>query len=154
MKNIFSFFKNIKDYKFFTLVLATLGLLVSGYLWYGYAQPENLICEISECQVVRQSEYSVFLGVSLPVWGFVFYLSLLIYTTAIFLKKREYIRFEFEQNIVFFVITLGFAFSLYLTYLEAFVILAWCQWCVASFVITMLLFMLNFSKLLRTKVKN
>ena len=37
----------------------------------------------------------------------------------------------------------GFGFSLYLTYLELFVIDAICQWCVASAVLMTLLFAVN-----------
>jgi uncharacterized membrane protein len=36
---------------------------------------------------------------------------------------------------------LGVAFSAYLTYLEAFVIHAWCQWCVGSAIIMLLAFL-------------
>jgi uncharacterized membrane protein len=35
---------------------------------------------------------------------------------------------------------LGMVFSAYLTYLEAFVIHAWCQWCVASAIIMVVAF--------------
>jgi uncharacterized membrane protein len=36
----------------------------------------------------------------------------------------------------------GLAFSAYLTYLEAFVIHAWCQWCVVSAALAVLVFIL------------
>ncbi len=39
--------------------------------------------------------------------------------------------------------TIGFGFSLYLTYLELFVIEAICQWCVASAVLMASLFAVN-----------
>lgn len=149
MKNIFNLIKKEFTTIFFTIVLAVLGMMISGYLWYGYSQPHNLICTISECQVIRQSEFSVFLGVSLPVWGFFFYTSICVYNLALFFRKKKYIRFEWEQYLAFAVLTMGFVFSLYLTYLEAFVIEAWCQWCVASFIISTLLFVLWLFTLLK-----
>ncbi len=149
MKNIFSLIKTEFTANFFTIILSVLGMAISGYLWYGYAQPHNLVCTISECQVIRQSEYSVFLGVSIPVWGFFFYTSILVYNLALFVRKKRFIRFEWEQYILFGVLTIGFVFSLYLTYLEAFVIEAWCQWCVASFIISTFLFALWLFSLLK-----
>jgi uncharacterized membrane protein len=35
----------------------------------------------------------------------------------------------------------GFAYSAYLTYLEAFVIHAWCQWCVISAILMTIIFL-------------
>ena len=43
----------------------------------------------------------------------------------------------------------GFAFSLYLTYLEVFVIDALCQWCLASAVVMAALFVTATVRLLR-----
>jgi uncharacterized membrane protein len=43
----------------------------------------------------------------------------------------------------------GFAFSLYLTYLEVFVIDALCQWCLASAVVMTALFITALVRLLR-----
>ena len=43
----------------------------------------------------------------------------------------------------------GVGFSAYLTYLEAFVIHAWCQWCVASAIIMVLVFLASLPELRR-----
>ena len=44
---------------------------------------------------------------------------------------------------LFGVSAVGVAFSGYLTYLEAFVIHAWCQWCVISAILVTLIFLLS-----------
>jgi uncharacterized membrane protein len=47
--------------------------------------------------------------------------------------------------------TLAFGFSMYLTYLEAFVINAWCRWCVASAIMATVLFLLALPELRRLR---
>jgi len=46
-------------------------------------------------------------------------------------------------------VILGVGFSAYLTYLEAFVIHAWCQWCVSSAIIMVLAFLASLPELRR-----
>jgi len=46
---------------------------------------------------------------------------------------------------------LGIVFSAYLTYLEAFVIHAWCQWCVISAIIMAVSFLLILPELRRLR---
>jgi uncharacterized membrane protein len=43
----------------------------------------------------------------------------------------------------------GFGFSVYLTYLELFVIDAICQWCLASAIVMTLLFLVSTARMLR-----
>ena len=47
---------------------------------------------------------------------------------------------------------LGVAFTLYLTYLEAFVINAWCRWCLVSAALIAAIFLVSLVGLRRTRV--
>ena len=47
--------------------------------------------------------------------------------------------------------TIGVAFSAYLTYIEAFVLHAWCQWCVISAIIMALIFLATLPELRRAR---
>jgi uncharacterized membrane protein len=49
--------------------------------------------------------------------------------------------------IVFGMTLVGFLFSLYLTAIEAFVLNAWCVWCVVSAIAMTLLFGVSFARL-------
>ena len=53
--------------------------------------------------------------------------------------------------VLFGVSAVGVAFSAYLTYLEAFVIHAWCQWCVISAILVTLIFLLSLPGLRRAR---
>ncbi len=46
--------------------------------------------------------------------------------------------------------TVGVVFSAWLTYLEAFVIHAWCQWCVTSAILMTLIFVASLPELRRS----
>jgi uncharacterized membrane protein len=86
------------------------------------------------CETVAQSHYSHLLGVNVAVYGIAGYLLLL----GAALTPGDAGRFAgFAAG------TIGLGFSLYLTYLELFVIDAICQWCVASAVLMACLFGAN-----------
>jgi uncharacterized membrane protein len=78
------------------------------------------------CQAVAQSSYSHLAGMNVAVLGIAGYVALLVAA----LLPGDSARFGgFACGLI------GFGFSLYLTYLELFVIDAICQWCVASAVL-------------------
>ena len=80
----------------------------------------------SGCETVAHSRYSHLAGVNVAVFGIVGYALLLV--SAILAGDPG--RFG-----GFVAALIGFGYSIYLTYLELFVIDAICQWCVASAVL-------------------
>lgn len=112
--------------------LALVGALVSLYLtlykagWLG-----SLACGPGGgCAVVQSSPYAVFLGVPVPVWGVVGYVALL--GLALYgLQPSGLARPAVGWLLVGWA-ALALGFTAYLTYLEAFVIRAWCRWCLVS----------------------
>ncbi len=78
------------------------------------------------CETVAESRYSELAGVNVAVIGIVGYAILLIAAIV----PGDVGRFG-----GFLTALIGVGFSLYLTYLELFVIEAICQWCVASAVL-------------------
>lgn len=86
------------------------------------------------CKTVANSSYSHLLGINVAIFGIVGYVLLLI--TAL-------LRGDGARMAGFLIALGGFGFSVYLTYLELFVIDAICQWCVASAVLMTVLFGLN-----------
>jgi uncharacterized membrane protein len=112
-------------------MLALLGLLVSVYLTlYKVGLVGSLQCSVGGCSVVQASEYAVLLGVPVALWGVGAYGVLLGLALAGIQPTRAG-----DRKIawgIFLIAAGGFLFAVYLTYLEAFVIHAWCQWCVIS----------------------
>lgn len=124
-------------------VLSLIGFFVSTFLAYEYSQKGPITCPItgSGCDLVRKSSYSNFAGIDLPVFGLMFYFTLAFLT--IFLTQK----FDKLVNRVRILLAFsGFAFGVYLTYLEAFVIKGWCFWCLSSFVVSILIFLLCLMK--------
>ncbi len=108
--------------------IAILGLLVSGYLFITYTTGAPIVCVVTHgCEVVRASEYARLFGLPTPLYGLFFYS--LLAMTALFSTKKN----SFRMKLPILVLTsAGALISAWLTYLEAFIIEAWCIWCVAS----------------------
>lgn len=117
-------------------ILSLFGLAVSAFLFYEYTFTGPIFCPTGQgCNIVRASPYSTFLGISIPILGVFFYLTMamlaVVHTHEL---PRKFIhRLQLAGSII------GFGFGVYLTYLEAFVIRAFCFWCVISFIISLII---------------
>jgi uncharacterized membrane protein len=128
------------------LLLTLAGLGVSGYLMWGYTTPgAALACGGSHgCDTVKDSVYASILGVSLPIIGLLSYsllLLLIIAQNQDTLKNRSWS--PYIALTIFGFSLAGVLYSVYLTYLELFVIYAICRWCVASAIIIITIFLLS-----------
>ncbi|HEY5977119.1 MAG TPA: vitamin K epoxide reductase family protein [Solirubrobacterales bacterium] len=92
------------------------------------------------CQTVADSSYSHLLGINIAILGVLAYLLLL---------GAAWGRGDLARMGGFVVALGGFGYSVYLTYLELWVIEAICQWCVASAVLMTLLFAVNAMRMVR-----
>ncbi len=117
-----------------TRVLCILGLGVSSYLAWVYLSGGEPYCAGAHgCSQVQHSRYATLLGVPVPLIGIAGYTLLLGLSLG---RGRASGEMAFYLPVLSFGVALvGLLYSLYLTYLEAFVIHAWCYWCVASAVI-------------------
>ena len=112
-------------------LVALVGLFVALYLTlYKVGVIGELACSIGSCEAVQTSRWSTFLGLPVAAWGLVFYATVL---TMALTGLTE--RYEDSRPLALGMLALtawGALFSLWLTYLELFVIRAICQWCVIS----------------------
>ena len=119
--------------------LALIGVFVATYLLlYKVGAFGTILCGDGGCETVQNSPWAYFLGLPVAAWGLAGYLA--IFVTA-FLGTHP--RFADQRWIPYALIALtgaAFLFSLYLSYLEEFVIHAWCQWCIVSAIISTLAF--------------
>jgi len=106
-------------------VLAAAGFLISAYLtWVHFARVAPVCVGGSGgCETVQSSRYATILGIPVSVLGLVGYAGLLFSTV---------LRGEVAVYLGFLISLVGTLFSIYLTYLEVFVIHALCQWCLVS----------------------
>jgi uncharacterized membrane protein/thiol-disulfide isomerase/thioredoxin len=122
-------------------VLCLIGLGVAGYLAFVETTHTEAVCgPIGDCNTVQQSAYAHLFGIlPIGVLGIVGYLVIL---TMWFVSaaSREEIA-VIARAATFVLSTFGIIFSIYLTFLEPFVIGATCAWCLASAVIMTALFL-------------
>lgn len=130
-----------RDIAFVTLTL--IGLGVAGYLAYVETQAVAAVCgPVGDCDAVQTSEYAYLFGVlPIGVLGVVGYV--LILSVWLWGRLRSDRVAGAAPLIVFGLAVFGVLFSLYLTFLEPFVIRAVCIWCLTSAVIMTALMLLS-----------
>jgi len=123
------------------LVLTLIGIGVAGYLTYTHYAKIKVICGSNGgCETVQSSVYSKLDGVPVAVLGLAGYIGIL-FSLAI--------RSELGRAAAFGIALVGFLFSMYLTYREAFTIHAYCYWCLSSALLMTLLVILTAIRFLR-----
>lgn len=131
-------------------ILALLGLLVSLYmLAYALGFTGPVVCGIGNCEAVQNSPYSRVGPIPVAAFGVLGYAVLMVVALAGLQPGSGTERVVPPALLVGGVI--GLLFSVYLTYLEAFVIHAWCQWCVSSAIIMVLAFLASLPELRRMR---
>lgn len=122
----------------FILVFAFLGIADSAYLAEHEANGTPLICNIqslSGCNTVAESQYSRFFGIPLAQYGVLFY-SILFALSAL-----ELIIFNrLLRRVIQGISLVGIIASLYFTFVQIFVIGAFCIYCLASAIIALFIF--------------
>jgi uncharacterized membrane protein len=124
-------------------LVAALGVAVAGYLTYIETTGASAVCgPVGDCNAVQQSEHAVLFGI-LPV-GLLGLLGYLVIIAAWLVAGSARSRAA-EWAAVALVATalVGTVFSIYLTFLEPFVIGATCAWCLTSAVLITLLLWLS-----------
>lgn len=120
---------------------ALLGLLISIYLTlYKLGIIGTLQCGAGSCDTVQLSRWGTLLGIPVAAWGVAFYGTVLVLSIAS--VQDRYADSRPVANAMLALTAWGAVFSVWLTGLEAFVIDAWCRWCVASAILATLLFVL------------
>lgn len=123
-------------YLIFMLILAIIGLINTSYLSYHTIKHTLVKCLFFPpewCRAVQESKYSRTLGIPNSFAGFVIYALILV---MVLMYSAGSISFA----PLMVVISFGFAFSMYFTFIQAFVIRAFCTWCVLSAIEFTLLF--------------
>ena len=122
-------------------LLSLAGLFLGAYLTlYHFGYIGTLACNVGSCEKVQSSRWSMFLGLPVATWGVGFYVAMLALTIA---SLQE--RYADSRTLSALIVALsaaGVLFTAWLNYLEGFVIHAWCEWCLGSASIVLLLFVL------------
>jgi uncharacterized membrane protein len=121
-------------------ILGLLGFLVSLYMMaYAVGLVGSVICTLGDCERVQNSPYSTIGPIPVAAFGTVGFLALIV--VSLMGLQPSWARSRFVPLALLGGGIIGVLFSAYLTYLEAFVIHAWCQWCVSTAIIMVLAFL-------------
>jgi len=120
-------------------LLALVGSFLALYLYlYKIGVIGGLQCGSGSCEYVQTSAYSVFLGQPVALYGVIGYA--VLFGVALAGLQPRLVERAGPARLLIGLAGVGWLFSLYLTYVELFVLHAICRWCVASAVIITAIF--------------
>lgn len=129
--------------------LATVGAVVTAYLTIVKFSQSATACPTNGCDIVLSSPYATVFGLPLALYGFLAYVSMVVFAIAPLLvnpEKNKSLRSKLENRtglLLFIGATAMAIFSGYLMYLIAFEIKAVCVYCVGSALLSFSLFVLS-----------
>jgi uncharacterized membrane protein len=130
-----------------SVALVILGLAVSIYMTiYKVFNADAMCLGSGDCSTVNASRYSEVNGIPVAVIGVLGYLAILF--THYFEKRNRF----FEQNgtlIIFGMALTGFLFTVWLVYVEAALLKAFCPFCVTSQAAMTVIFIIAVTRLVK-----
>ena len=132
-----------------SLVLVVIGIGISGYLSYVKLTATPTVCIEGggfNCEVVQSSIYAKLFNIPIAYLGFATYL---VIGALLLLQYRIAFLQEYGVMIQFGIIMFAFLFSIWLVYLQAFQLKAFCMWCLSHEVTMTLLFIVSIPRLKR-----
>ena len=115
-------------------LLALAGLSIALYLWlHKIGVIGDLRCGTGDCEYVQTSPYGALFGVPVAFYGVIGYA--LILAVALAGLQPASLGRRWPTRLLAVLAVGGFLFTLYLTYIELFVLHAICRWCVGSAVV-------------------
>ena len=123
-------------------LVALAGMFVALYLTlYKLGYIGTLVCAVGSCETVQTSKWATLLGFPVGGWGVAYYVAVFALSIAGLSAGLSE-----SRGVSLTLVTMtgfGVIFSLWLTYLELFVIHAICQWCVISAILAIALFVIS-----------
>ena len=131
-----------------SIIITLIGLVDSIYMTiFKLTDNESMCIGNGGCSIVNNSPYASIYGIPVALFGVGGYLAIL----AVLILEKKSGKF-FKQNATMFnfgLTLIGFLFTLYLIYLEIFVIKALCPFCLISQVGMTILFILSVIRLVK-----
>lgn len=119
----------------FIIVVSFIGFADATFLTIEHYQNRIPPCTTEGCEIVLTSAYSEIAGIPVALIGAIYYFLILVFSIAyIDTKKDIFLKYAFLLS------TLGLLASIYFFILQAFIIGAYCQYCIVSGITTTILF--------------
>jgi uncharacterized membrane protein len=139
-----------KTWQWTVPMLCVAGAGVAGYLAYVEMFQVTAVCgPVGDCNTVQQSEYARLFGMlPIGVLGLIGYAA--IFISWLVTRYSRASRANLGSILIFMMAGVGTLFSIYLTFLEPFVIGATCAWCLTSSILMTALMLLSLTPAKRT----
>jgi uncharacterized membrane protein len=129
-------------------VLALVGIAIATYLWlHAIGVIGVLQCGTGGCETVQASRYAQLFGIPVALYGVAGYVAL--FGLSLAGAQPALAARAWPTTWLAALSGAGFVFTLYLTFLELFVIHALCRWCLGSAVVITAIFVTALAGLLR-----
>lgn len=129
----------------FIVFASSGGLGVALYIFYTKRHHKQLVCPVgSDCNAVVSSRYAKFLGIPLEYWG-MFYYSVIAAAYIILIFAPRLFSGFFLSGLTM-ITAAAFLFSLYLLFVQAFLLRQWCIWCLLSAALSIGIFIISLAK--------
>ena len=124
-------------------LLCVIGFGVAGYLAYVETAQVDAVCgPVGDCNTVQQSEYARLFGIlPIGVLGLAGYIA--IFVAWLFARYANGYLSNLGSISILVMTASGTLFSIYLTFLEPFIIGATCAWCLTSAILMTILMLLT-----------
>lgn len=129
---------------FYAFVLAASigGFSVAANIFWTKRSGRQLVCPTgSNCNVVVNSRYSKFFGISLEYWGMVYFAVISASYLALILAPQFFV--GVPLLILMLLTACAGLFSSYLLFVQAFLLRAWCIWCILSSLLSLTVFTIS-----------
>lgn len=130
-----------------SFVVLFFAIIVSGYLSYLKIANVDAVCikgDAFDCGTVLNSAYSIFLGIPIAYLGLGTNLLVLV---LLLLENRIGFLQDYGVVLIFGAVLFAFVFSVWLVYVQAFLIQAYCPWCLTHEALITVLFVLSIWRL-------
>lgn len=120
------------------LLLGLAGFVVSLHIFLTKKQGKQLVCNIGKketCNDVVNSVYNKTLGIPNEILGMLYYFLVIVLSGLIIYSSKA----PYLSLILLILGSLALLASIYFTYLQGAVLKKWCQYCVTSALITLLI---------------
>jgi uncharacterized membrane protein len=132
-----------------SIVLCMIGIFVAGYMAWAEATGNETVCANTgsvDCAAVQNSAYAKTAGIPVADMGLFGYMAILL---VLVLEDQVDFLAAYGRTLVVSFALGGVIFQTYLTYIEAAVLEKWCQWCVTSYIVISLLFIIGVYRVYR-----
>ena len=129
----------------YLIILSVIGFVVSFYIFYSKKYHKPLYCPIGHsCDEVVKGKYGKIFGIENSIPGMLYYVLIFFYGFSLLINRNI-----FKEGIIYYFIVIAsfgsVLFSIYLTGVQAFVLKKWCDYCIVSSIVSVLiLFVLIF----------